>query len=304
MTVDWQTFGITAGVLFTAAWISFFSSPAVAGAARRVGAMDVPRDGRRMHDHPIPRLGGLAIFFGFALTVPLLLPRIRPLAGLLLGAYVMLGMGAADDVRPLSPRAKLLLQFAAALPAVGTGSLLPLPAPLAAPLSLVWIVLAANAVNLMDGLDGLACGLSAISASTLLAACLGTRNLSGALLSAGILGGCLGFLPGNRSPASIFMGDTGSCLLGYLLSVTGLYCLSGPPAQAVGAELLILALPVADAIWAILRRLARGQSPMAADRGHIHHRLVDAGLPQPLAAAILWTVHTAACLLALALLWV
>ena len=285
--------------------ISFAATPFVRRLAFKIGAVDVPRDSRRMHDHPIPRMGGLAIFFGFILSVLLFLPLTTQLRGMLLGAVVIVILGIFDDIYALSAKLKFAVQIGAALIAVLMGNQIDyLSNPnifssdpywhlgvLSIPISVLWIVAITNAVNLIDGLDGLACGVSTISSMTMLVIALTVAEAQVAILMAALAGACIGFLPYNLNPAKIFMGDTGSTFLGFVLatvSIQGLFKSYAIISFAV--PFLVLGLPIFDTCFAILRRLARGQSPMAPDRGHIHHRLIDMGFTQKQAVAVLYLI--------------
>ncbi len=285
--------------------MSFALTPVVKVFAQRVGAMDVPKDGRRMHDHPIPRLGGLAMFLGFLLSTLLFSKIDTQVRGMLLGCVLVVITGVIDDIVPLKWWLKLLLQIAAALVAVFSGIRIevftnPIPflgsewlilQELSIPITVLWIVLVTNSVNLIDGLDGLAVGVSAIDSVAMLVIALLVSEGNVAIIMAALTGACLGFMPYNMNPAKIFAGDTGALLLGYVLatmSVIGLF-----KTYAIISFLLpflLLALPLFDTSFAIIRRLLKGQSPMHADRGHVHHRLIDMGLNQKQAVAILYCV--------------
>ncbi|MEG0764505.1 MAG: MraY family glycosyltransferase, partial [Pseudoflavonifractor sp.] len=159
------------------------------------------------------------------------------------------------------------------------------------PVTVIWIVAITNAVNLIDGLDGLACGVSTISSMTLLVIALVVSDGPVALLMAALAGGCIGFLPYNLNPAKIFMGDTGSTFLGFILavvSIQGLFKFYAIISFAV--PFLMLGLPIFDTCFAFIRRIAHGQSPMHADRSHVHHRLIDMGLSQKQAVAVLYII--------------
>ena len=164
---------------------------------------------------------------------------------------------------------------------------------LSIPITVLWIVGITNAVNLIDGLDGLACGVSTISAISMLVIALLVSESDVALVMAALVGACLGFMPYNKNPAKMFMGDTGSTFLGYILatiSIQGLFKYYAIVSFAV--PFLILGLPMFDTLFAIIRRLAHGQNPMAPDRGHIHHRLIDMGLNQKQAVAALYVISS------------
>ena len=303
--ISLQVVGSVAAALLVAAVVALIATPVVRSLAFKIGAVDVPRDSRRMHDHPIPRMGGLAIFFGFILSVLLFLPLTTQLRGMLLGAVIIVILGIFDDIYALSAKLKFAVQIGAALIAVLMGNQIDyLSNPnifssdpywdlgvLSIPISVLWIVAITNAVNLIDGLDGLACGVSTISSMTMLVIALTVAEAQVAILMAALAGACIGFLPYNLNPAKIFMGDTGSTFLGFVLatvSIQGLFKSYAIISFAV--PFLMLGLPIFDTCFAILRRLAQGQSPMAPDRGHIHHRLIDMGFTQKQAVAVLYLI--------------
>ncbi len=285
--------------------VSFASTPIVKGFAQKVGAIDVPRDGRRVHDHPIPRMGGLAIFLGFLISVVLFIDITREVRGILLGAVLIVACGAIDDVISLRAWIKLLVQIAAAVVAVLHGVVIEvfrnpnifsdnealILGALAVPVTILWIVGITNSVNLIDGLDGLAVGVSTIASTTMFVVALLVSEGGVAVILAALMGACLGFMPYNLNPAKIFMGDTGSLLLGYVLatvSVVGMFKFYAIVTFVV--PILALFLPLFDTLCAIVRRLLRGQSPMHPDRGHLHHRLIDMGLSQKQAVAVLYSL--------------
>lgn len=287
--------------------VSFATTPLVKTLAYKVGAIDVPRDSRRMHDHPIPRMGGLAIFIAFLFAVLIFAKIDRQLQSILLGATMIVVLGVLDDIMTLKALPKFVVQIAAALIVVLYGgcriqhitnpfffsgsTYLTLPNWLSISATVIWIVAITNAVNFIDGLDGLAVGVSAISAATMLVIALIVAEVANdgnvAIVMAALLGACLGFIPYNFNPAKIFMGDAGSTFLGFVLasvSVQGLFKYYMLVSFAV--PFLLLGLPIFDICFAILRRLAHGQNPMVADRGHIHHRLIDMGFSQKQTVAI------------------
>ena len=225
--------------------------------------------------------------------------------GMLLGAVIIVVLGIFDDIYSLRAMFKFVVQIIAALVAVLSGNVIEtLSNPnvfsadpywnlgiLAVPATVIWIVAITNAVNLIDGLDGLACGVSTISSMTLLVIALVVSEGNVAILMAALAGGCIGFLPYNMNPAKIFMGDTGSTFLGYILavvSIQGLFKFYTIISFAV--PFLMLGLPIFDTCFAFIRRIAHGQSPMHADRSHIHHRLIDMGLNQKQAVATLYVI--------------
>ncbi|HJC41004.1 MAG TPA: undecaprenyl/decaprenyl-phosphate alpha-N-acetylglucosaminyl 1-phosphate transferase [Candidatus Intestinimonas pullistercoris] len=305
MNSDLQTIGWVAAALVTAMVVALITTPVVKSLAFRVGAVDVPKDNRRMHDHPIPRMGGLAIFFGFLLSVLIYVELTPELTGMLLGGVIIVVLGIFDDIYALGAKFKLMVQIAAALVAVLSGNVIEvLSNPnvfssdlwwelgwLAYPVTIIWIVAITNAVNLIDGLDGLACGVSTISSLTMLVISLAVADGPVAVIMAALAGGCIGFLPYNLNPAKIFMGDTGSTFLGFILavmSIQGLFKFYTIISFAV--PFLMLGLPIFDTCFAFIRRIAHGQSPMHPDRSHVHHRLIDMGFNQKQAVAVLYII--------------
>lgn len=298
--------------LLVSAAVAFATTLPVRSLAKKVGAVDVPRDGRRMHDHPIPRMGGLAIIFGFLAAVFLFLDIDRELRGILIGAGLVAVLGIFDDIYDLHAGLKFLVQIAAAVLVTLHGCRIEhiagwvLPAWLSYPVSVFWIVALTNAVNFIDGLDGLAAGVSAISAGSMLVVALlampdGNAGTS-ALLLAALAGGCIGFIPFNFNPAKIFMGDTGSTFLGFVLSSVSVYGLFKTYAAiSFAAPFLVLGLPIFDICYAVIRRVSHGVSPMHPDRSHIHHKLIDFGLSQKKAVAVCYLISAVLGLFAVVL---
>ena len=284
-----------------AAIVCFLSTPLVKSLAYKIGAIDVPKDDRRMHKVPIPRLGGLAIFLSFLLAILVFADIDLQMQGILLGAVVIVIVGVLDDIMALKALPKLIAQIVAAGIAAYHGCVIQFVSNpnvfsestyvnlgwISIPLTIIWIVAITNAVNFIDGLDGLAVGVSAISTATLIVIALMVSEFNIAVILCGLFGACLGFIPYNMNPAKIFMGDTGATFLGYILatlSITGLFKLYAIISFAV--PFLILGLPIFDICFAFLRRIAKGQNPMTADRSHVHHRLIDLGFSQKQTVAI------------------
>ena len=297
----WLKLIVAAAVAFLSC---FLMTPPVKRFAEMIGAVDQPSE-RRINKVPIPRMGGLAIFLGFVLTSLLFVPMSTQVTGILLGAVIIAVMGAVDDIVSLNPWIKLAGQIVAAVVAIRCGvvfSAISNPNPLSEvttieigwlsiPLTVFWIVACTNAVNLIDGLDGLAVGVSTISSLTMLVVSLIVSEPTVSLLLAVLSGACLGFLPYNMNPAKIFMGDVGSQLLGFVLStvsILGLFKMHAIITFLV--PLLALALPLADTTFAFFRRILRGQSPFPPDRGHLHHRLLALGLSQKQAVAVMYGI--------------
>jgi UDP-GlcNAc:undecaprenyl-phosphate GlcNAc-1-phosphate transferase len=288
------------GALLAAA-IVVLLTPAVGGMARLLGVVDRP-EGRRLNRSAVPRLGGLALFFGIFVPALAFLDLSRETRGLLLGAAVATTVGAVDDFRGLRWWEKLGGQVAAAAIPVGFGiwvhrftfpiiGIHTLPKWVGMPVSVLWIVAIMNMVNFLDGLDGLAAGVSAISAFTftLIALSLPRPEINAAILSAVVLGACLGFLRHNLYPARIFMGDSGALLLGFVLATIPLQgLLKTASVVTLFFPLLVLAVPILDTSFVVAKRLKYHQPVYAADRTHLHHRFVNMGFSQRRAATYIW----------------
>lgn len=286
-------------------FVSLASTPAVKILACKVGAIDVPDGKRRVHKSPIPRLGGLAIFFGFMVAVLAFVDIDPQTRGILIGALLIVAIGILDDIKQLKASVKLLVQILAAtivvchgvkitaisMPSfIVEGGILPLKW-LSIPITILWIVGVTNAVNLIDGLDGLAVGISSIATFSLFFIAILAGEPTVAIVSAALAGSCLGFLPYNFNPAKIFMGDTGSTFLGFILSVIciqGLF--KGYAIISFIIPFLILGLPIFDTSVAIIRRIHDKRPIMGADRGHLHHKLIDMGFSQKQTVAILYVI--------------
>jgi UDP-GlcNAc:undecaprenyl-phosphate GlcNAc-1-phosphate transferase len=276
-------------------------TPAVGGMARLLGVVDRP-EARRLNRSPVPRLGGIALFFGIFVPALAFLDLGHETRGLLLGAAVATTVGAIDDFRGLRWWEKLGGQLAAAAIPVGFGiwvhrftfpviGIHVLPEWVGMPLSVLWIVAIMNMVNFLDGLDGLAAGVSAISAFTftLIALSLPRPEIQAAILSAIVLGAALGFLRHNFYPARIFMGDSGALLLGFVLAVIPLQgLLKTASIVTLFFPLLVLAVPIIDTSFVVLRRLKYGESVFAADQTHLHYRFLRRGFTQRRAALTIW----------------
>src|SRR5262245_62246942 len=277
------------GALLAAA-IVVLLTPAVGGMARLLGVVDQP-GGRRMNRSTVPRLGGLALFFGIFVPALAFLDLSNETRGLLLGAAVATTVGAIDDFRGLRWWEKLGGQITAAAIPVGFGiwvhrftfpilGVHTLPKWVGMPLSVLWIVAIMNMVNFLDGLDGLAAGVSAISAFTftLIALSLPHPAIQAAILSAIVLGACLGFLRHNLYPARIFMGDSGALLLGFVLATIPLQgLLKTASIVTLFFPLLVLAVPIVDTTFVVARRLKHGEKVFEADQAHLHFRFLRRG---------------------------
>src|SRR5712691_751838 len=291
---------VVLGALLAAA-IVVLMTPAVGGMARLLGAVDRP-EGRRLNRSTVPRLGGLALFFGIFVPALAFLDLSREARGLLLGAAVATTVGAIDDFRGLRWWEKLGGQVVAAAIPVGSGiwvhrftfpilGIHSLPDWVGMPLSVLWIVAIMNMVNFLDGLDGLAAGVSAISAFTftLIALSLPRPEIQAALLSAIVLGASFGFLRHNVYPARIFMGDSGAMLLGFVLAVIPLQgLLKTASIVTLFFPLLVLAVPILDTSFVVAKRLKYRQPVYRADQTHLHFRFLRRGFSQRRATVYIW----------------
>lgn len=297
--------------------VAFLSTPIAKRIALKLNAIDVPKDNRRMHSKPIPRLGGLAIINGFFVSIifsivtsffdgfKIINIDFRFVS--FLGGLVIIIMGSClDDIKPLDAKIKLIFQVLAAIVIVVGGTRIEtftnpfsdsgfsnLPLYISYPLTIFWIVGITNALNLMDGLDGLAAGVASISSLSLFLVSMISGLWDTAIITAALAASSLGFLPYNFNPAKIFMGDTGSAFLGFSLAVISIQStLKTYTAIAIVIPMLVLGLPLFDTIFAIIRRLITGKSPMKADRGHIHHKLIDMGLTHRQSVVVLYTASS------------
>lgn len=299
---------------------AFMATPHTINLARRVGAVDTPKDARRINKITMPRLGGLAVIAGFFLSVIYLLITmtientidleqdnyINKLIAFVIGALIIGIVCFIDDVKGVPAIIKLIAQIASALVVAKSGIIID---TLEVPyiymsdfwnifnliITVLWIVGITNAMNLIDGLDGLSTGISLISCLSLLIifSLNGSPLISIVLITA--LGGALcGFLPYNFNPAKTFIGDTGSNFLGYCLSIISILGIAKTyTAIVIVAPLLVLALPIFDTIWAIIRRIVHGKNLKAVfqpDTGHLHHKMLKKGFTQKQAVLIMYGI--------------
>ncbi|MFH0905618.1 MAG: MraY family glycosyltransferase [bacterium] len=291
--IPWQ---FLLGAFVMAFVVSSLATPLVIRWARARQLFDLPSP-RRVHTIPVPRLGGIALILAIAIALMVVFGFDSRIYGLLIGAVLILGLGLLDDLYDLPPLVKLLGQICVAAIVVsfgitigGTltnpfGGVILIPPAVDALLTIGWILLVLNTVNWFDGLDGLVAGVSSIAAATLLILSLFAfiDQPETAAIAAIVLGAALGFLPYNWHPAKIFMGDSGSHLLGFMLAVLAI--ISG---GKLATAALVLGLPIVDLFWAVIRRLRHGRLPWVADKQHLHHQLLGAGLGQRTVVIILY----------------
>lgn len=291
-------------------------TPLASRLALRFGFVDVPHEPRHVHQTSIPRLGGVALFLPFlaAVGLSLVLPlqrqdplELHRLTGLLIGSAIAFGLGVYDDKRELGPVPQFVVQFIAAAVAVyygitigeianPFGGMIAFSVPVTIALTLFWVLGMMNTVNWLDGLDGLAGGVTVIASVLLFVHSYSLGQYSIALLPLALTGCVLGFLPFNFHPARIFMGTSGAVFLGFAL---GTMAIIGGAKMATA--LLVLGIPILDMAWQIINRLRLGRSPFLADRGHLHHRLLDLGFSQRRVVLLFYAVCAAFGTLALIL---
>jgi UDP-GlcNAc:undecaprenyl-phosphate GlcNAc-1-phosphate transferase len=288
---------------FTALVIAYILTPVAKILAHKFRAIDIPKDNRRVHKKPTPLMGGLAIYFATIISMLIFMPITRTNLLIMLGGTIILIAGIIDDIKSISPKAKLVAQIAAALVLVAGGVKIEfLSNPFSPgemiylktfsiPVTIFWIVGITNTLNLIDGLDGLASGVASIASMSLLFAASINGFMWVMILSAIVAGASLGFLPHNFNPAKIFMGDTGALFLGYMLSVIAIEgVMKSVAAIAIAVPILALGLPIFDTTFAIFRRVINKKPISEADKGHLHHRLLDRGLTQRQTVLILYVI--------------
>ena len=301
--------------------VAFVATPYTIKIARKVGAVDIPKDERRMHKKSMPKFGGPAVILGFLVSTIYLLIVMsmeqsinlfsfeeygKKLLGFLIGIGIITAFCVVDDIKTIKPLTKLVGQLSAAIVAVVAGIRIDgITLPFlnfpeihqvtSIILTIAWIIIVTNAINLIDGLDGLSSGISVISAvSLLIIFVLNGSSMVSIVLIAALAGALVGFLPFNFSPAKTFIGDTGSNFLGYALAIISILGSAKTyTAAVIVLPLIVLGLPIFDTVFAIIRRMIRGKSIKAvfrADKGHLHHKLVARGYNQKQAVLILYGI--------------
>ncbi len=301
--------------------VTFVATPYTIKIAKKVGAVDIPKDERRMHKKSMPKFGGPAVILGFLVSTIYLLIVMsmeksinlfgfeeywRKLLGFLIGIGIISAFCVVDDIKTIKPFTKLIGQILAAIAAVLAGiriegvtlPFLNFPEMhqvTSVILTIAWVVIVTNAINLIDGLDGLSSGISVISAvSLLIIFVLNGSSMVSVILITALAGALVGFLPFNFSPAKTFIGDTGSNFLGYSLAIISILGSAKTyTAAVIVLPLIVLGLPIFDTLFAIVRRMIKGKSIKAvfkADKGHLHHKLVARGYNQKQAVLILYGI--------------
>ncbi len=287
--------------------ITLFMTPLSKKFAEYTGAIDHPKE-LGVHKKPMPLAGGTAIVVGFVIAVVAFAPLMpdysgRQFIGFLVSSIIITTLGFFDDLYGLSPRFRIIIQILAAVIIVLTGTTIDVLTwpwanygtiqlgSIGKLLTIFWIVGLTNAVNLIDGLDGLAAGVASIASVSFMVVALIFSSPMTILLSAVLAGACLGFLPHNFNPAKIFMGDTGSTFLGFILANISIMGLTkGYTIITVIIAAVVLGLPILDTSFAIFRRIINKKSISEGDRGHLHHRLVDKGISHKHAVLTLYLI--------------
>lgn len=294
---------IVALTFFSAFLISLIFTPVICNWALNKNIVDTP-DGRKIHLDHIPRIGGVAIICGF-LIPPLLFVEITPaIRGLIAGSLIIFATGLIDDIYHLKPKTKFLGQGLACLVTIvlgnfyivnlgdifGAGAVV-LPLWLGAPFTLLAVIGVSNALNLIDGLDGLAGGVSAIALTVFLLISFQTGNHLVLIVSATLLGSLIGFLKHNLYPARIFMGDGGSLFCGFILALLAISLSQhGSDTTSPVIPLVLLGVPIIDTLWVMTRRIRHGQNPFIADKTHLHHKFLDLGFQHRFTVVIIYSI--------------
>ena len=279
--------------------VTYICTPLVRTLAVKIGAIDAP-DARKVHQVSIPRLGGLAIYIGYMVSLLYSVKDISSVKGLIIGSVILVAVGIWDDVKQIGPKTKLLGQIVAALMLpifdnaihfISIGDHMLYLEYLSIPLTVFWIVGFTNIVNLIDGLDGLAAGISLIACIAICIVTLQMGQVDLACITLALAGAACGFLRYNFNPAKIFMGDTGSMLLGYTMAAISVMG-SVKTAATVGlvVPVIVLGLPILDTLFAIVRRRINGRPVFQPDKGHLHHRLLAMGLTQKQAVLLMYAI--------------
>ena len=289
-----------------AMFVSYVLTPYIKKLAFKIGAVDRP-DNRKVHKKIMPRLGGLAIYIAFMIGCVASMEITWDIFGILLGGTLIVALGVADDVYQLPAKVKLLGQIAAACVLVifdiriewvnnPLGGYFYLDM-LSIPFTIFWVISFTNVVNLIDGLDGLAAGVSAIASLTVILVAVQMGYFHIAILTAALAGAIIGFIRYNFNPATIFMGDTGSMFIGYMLAAISVY---GAVKTAATIALIVpaiaLGLPILDTAFAIMRRYVNGRPIFQPDKGHLHHRLLATGMSHKETVLFMYGITAVLCI--------
>jgi len=276
--------------------------PFVKKIAQHIGALDIPNE-RKVHKNPIPRLGGLGIFFGFLVGYMLFGKNSIQMNSILIGSFIVVLTGIFDDIKPINAKAKIFGQLLSASSIVFYGNILLTHITifgstiefgiLAYPITLIFIIACMNIINLIDGLDGLAGGISSIFYASVLVICYFMNRTNGLdfILALIMLGSTLGFLVHNFNPARIFAGDSGALFMGFIIAVISLLGFKTTVITSVFIPLMILAVPILDTLFAIIRRLLKHKHIYDADKEHLHHQLLNMNFSHRTTVLIIYGIN-------------
>lgn len=277
--------------------------PAIIKIAKHINAIDVPKDNRRVHTKPTPKLGGLAIFFGFVFGYMLFGVHSIQMNSILIGSFIIIITGIIDDINPISAKYKLLGQCCAALSIIFYGNILLNEITVfgqiidfgiwAYPITLIFILGCINVINLIDGLDGLSSGITSIFLTTMgvIAFIQGRQGTLEITLIFIMLGAVLGFLLHNFNPAKVFAGDTGSMFMGFIIAVVSLLGFKGAMFLSFMVPIAVLAIPILDTLFAICRRLLKKKPIFEADKDHMHHQFLKMNFSQRQTVLIIYFIN-------------
>lgn len=277
--------------------------PAIIKIAKHVNAIDVPKDNRRVHTKPIPRLGGLGIFAGFLFGYMLFGVHSIQMNSILIGSFIIILTGIMDDIKPIGAKYKLIGQFCAACSIIFYGNIVLNEITafgqvfefgiLAYPITLFFILACINVINLIDGLDGLSGGITSIFLLTMgiIAFIQGRQATLEITLIFIMLGATSGFLLHNFNPAKIFAGDTGSMFMGFIIAVVSLLGFKGAMFLSFMIPLAVLAIPILDTLFAICRRLIKKKPIFEADKDHMHHQFLKMNFSQRKTVLIIYLIN-------------
>ena len=276
--------------------------PFVKKVAMHIGALDIPNE-RKVHKNPIPRLGGLGIFLGFLVGYMIFAENTIQMNSILIGSFIIVLTGIFDDIKPISAKAKLLGQLLAASSIVFYGNILLTHVTIfgsliefgifSYPITLIFVIACMNIINLIDGLDGLASGVSSIFYASVLVICYFMDRTTGLefVLALIMLGSTLGFLVHNFNPARIFAGDSGALFMGFIIAVISLLGFKTTVITSVFIPIMILAVPILDTLFAIIRRLLKHKPISEADKEHLHHQLLNMNFSHRTTVLIIYVIN-------------
>ena len=284
--------------------ISCMMGPVAIKLAPKVGAIDIPKDARRMHSKPMPRFGGFAMFVATEIGLIAFCLGYTKMITIIIGGVLIYAVGVYDDIKGMGAKVKFLLQMlCAAFVYIGgvriefvrnpfnQEAYIHFPVIVSFFITVIWIVGITNTINLIDGLDGLAAGVAAIASASISYTAVLSGQYGVGLAMLAVTGSAIGFLPFNFHPAKTFMGDSGSLYLGFMIASISTYgSTKGATLIATIVPFLVLGVPIFDTAFAIIRRSVNGRPVMSADKGHLHHRIINTGIGQRRTVLIMYCI--------------